>query len=263
MEEMLPLKNKKILVTRTQEQAGDFSRLLKERGAEPVEFPVIAIEPPESFSDFDYAIKDVRNFDWIIFTSVNAVKAVEKRLKDTGKDFKVFRKSKICAVGVATAGYLEAEGASVDLVPEKFVAESVAEGLIGQGIDGKKILYPKAEKTRDVLKEKLLEAGAEVVEAVVYRTVPAKKIPRKVLNLIKNGEIDVITFTSSSCVVNFMNIIRNNKITIDSEHPVVACIGPVTAQTAEESGLKVSVQPEEHTVPGLVCALSDYYRNSV
>lgn len=249
-----PLFGKRVLVTRSREQASDLSSLLGDLGAEPVEFPVIETQPPADFQEIDSAISRLDSFDWIIFTSVNGVKSVVDRLFETGKDVRAFGKAKLCAIGPATANELKHNSLRVELMPKKYVAESVLEEI--GDVSGKRILLPRADIAREVLPEQLRARGAQVEEIVAYRTVLAQPSNGDVKKMFEQKEIDMVTFTSSSTVRNFVSLAKG----ADLEGVRVACIGPITAQTANEAGLKVDILTDEYTIPGLVAAILEFYQ---
>lgn len=240
-----PLFGKRILVTRAREQASELSRLLREAGAEPIEVPVIRIEhvPPA-----ENLILRLQSADWIVFTSANGLPCLLNQLNMLGTDIRAIGKAKLAAIGPATAASLQERNLRVDFIPSEFVAESVAEEFPDP--IGRRVLIARAEEAREVLPEMLRKRGAEVDEIAVYRTV------------VENGElpdlstIDAITFTSSSTVRNF-RVRYPDEIT----GPVIACIGPITAQTAREAGLQVHVEPKQYTIPALVEALKEYFRH--
>jgi uroporphyrinogen III methyltransferase / synthase len=254
-----PLFGKRVLVTRSREQASSLAALLTGSGAESVEFPAIRVVPPEDFVDLDRAISAMPTYDWIIFTSANGVSAVMDRLVELGKDVRALGPAKLAAIGPATADSLRAYGLRVDYVPEQFVAEAVVAGLTAEGVSGQRILIPRAADAREVLPHSLREAGAVVDEVGAYRTIADTEAAADVRKLLEKGGIDVITFTSSSTVRNFLERsgLQNSLEKLDGV--TIACIGPITARTAEEYGLKVDVLAQEYTIPGLVQALSDYF----
>lgn len=240
-----PLFGKRILVTRARKQASELSRLLREAGAEPIEVPVIRIEhvPPA-----ENLILRLQSADWIVFTSANGLPCLLNQLNMLGTDIRALGKAKLAAIGPATAASLQERNLRVDFIPSEFVAESVAEEFPDP--IGRRVLIARAEEAREVLPEMLRKRGAEVDEIAVYRTV------------MENGElpdlstIDAITFTSSSTVRNF-RVRYPDEIT----GPVIACIGPITAQTAREAGLQVHIEPKQYTIPALVEALKEYFRH--
>jgi uroporphyrinogen III methyltransferase/synthase len=250
-----PLFGCRVLVTRTREQASALSEALARLGATPVELPLIEVHEPESYDALDWAIRRIGEFDWLVFTSANGVAAVRQRLAALGMDVRDLKGPRIAAIGPGTAEPLERLGIRVDLIPERFIAESLAEALIAQGLQGKRVLIARAEEARELLPERLAEAGAEVTVAPCYRTRPAADAGERLAQLLADGKVDVVTFASSSAVRAFVARLGVDGAGDRLSGVTVACIGPVTAQTAEEFGLRVDVMPEEHTIEGLVAAL--------
>ncbi len=248
-----PLLGKRVVVTRARDQARKMSALLEEQGAEPVEFPSIAIAPPEDCAPLDEAIATLERYDWVVFTSVNGVRMFWERLDALEKDSRALAGTRVAAIGPSTARALGARGIAADFVPAKYVAEEVAAGL--GDVRGLRFLLPRADLAREALARLLHEAGATVDEIVAYRTVPGRG-GRDVRALLEEGEIDAVTFTSSSTVRFFLQRIGTEANRL-LEGVTVACIGPITARTARELGLHVDVAAEEYTVEGLVRALAE------
>lgn len=243
-----PLFGKKIIVTRSREQASALSERLESLGADVVEFPVIRIVP---ISNQQPAVSDRQSYDWIIFTSANGVEHFIKRLKDVGLDVRAMGGAKLAAIGPATAAALENYGLKVDYVPSEFVAEAAVRDF-PEDPKGKKILIPRAKEARETLPDKLAELGAEVTVVPVYETVLEDSDAESVREMIEAGEVDAVTFTSSSTVRNFVSLIGDTKL---PENTTIACIGPITAETAKEVGLEPDIVAEEYTIDGLVEAL--------
>lgn len=250
--ERRPLLGERVLVTRSREQASALSERLMELGAEPIEFPVIQIVPPDDYSPLDEAIRRLSHYDWVVFTSVNGVKAFLKRLKAQGKDIRALGGIRICAIGPATAGEFSRYCLNVDYMPKKYTAEAIVEGI--GDVEGQRILLPRADIARRVLAVELAEAGAEVDEVVAYRTILGDSFAEGVKDMLLAGKIDIITFTSSSTVRNFVTVMRHGDLVRILKGVTVACIGPITARTARESGIRVDVVAEEYTIEGLVRA---------
>jgi uroporphyrinogen III methyltransferase/synthase len=254
-----PLFGKRILVTRSREQAGTLSSLLQRLGAQPVEFPVIQTVPPENLAPLDEALTAAQRYDWIIFTSVNGVKAVMDRLESIGKDVRVFGRSRLCAIGPATAQALGRHGLRPDLIPREFVAESILEDI--GDVTGQRVLLPRADIAREALAVELATRGATVDEVTAYCTVPGGGSGSAIRGMLERGELDIITFTSSSTVRNFMAALESTRgESGDAVLPLldrvrVACIGPITSKTAVDHGLSVHIQAREYTIPGLVEAI--------
>ena len=208
----------------------------------------------------DGAIKQVETYHWVVFTSANSVKYFMERLRAHGKDLRVLKGVNICTVGPKTAEALEQHGLRTDLIPAEFKAEGVLAALGGVNVKGKKILVPRAKVAREVLPEKLRELGAEVVVATAYENVrPASDVER-VKKLFEEKKIAAVTFTSSSTVHNFVEILGRKGYKRLLNGVKVACIGPVTAKTAEEYGMSTDIMPKEYTIPAFVDALVEYYK---
>ena len=250
-----PLFGKRVVVTRAREQASEFAAKLEALGAEVIQCPVIKIAELESYNALDMAISYLKEYDWLIFTSVNGVDAFFKRLNLQGKDVTALVEKQVCAIGPATAQRLQEMGVYVDLVPEKFVAESVAEGLQLFGMEGKRVLLPRALEAREVLPQMLEEMGAQVDVVPAYRTVLDDSRAELIREQLLSGSVDFITFTSSSTVKNFVRIVGRDILERTRGTFKIASIGPITSQTARELGFTVDVEAREFTVEGLVEAM--------
>ena len=247
----------KVLVTRAADQAGGLVSGLRSSGAEVVEFPTIKTVPPASWDDLDRAIGVLSSFEYVIFTSVNALAYFMLRLEELGRGGDSLKGLKFIAVGPKTAEALAERGLKADLVPREFKGEGVAEALSGEDIKGKRFLYPRAETAREVLPEMLRARGAEVVVAVAYRTVKPE-VDRETVSRLLSGGFSAVTFTSSSTVKNFVEIVGPDAIGF-LNGVCVACIGPVTKKTCEEMGINVSVVPRDYTVDSLLGALTEHF----
>lgn len=266
---------KRILVTRTREQASSFSERLRKLGAIPFEFPIIRIAPPLDWQPLDDALRHLCSatfayYDWLIFTSVNGVESVFGRLNEFGLALPIAGVTRVAAIGPATAAALARYGVQTDLVPGEYIAEGVAAALIedaksrGTTLAGKRILLPRAALTRDVLVTELKASGATVQEVVAYRTLPVSNDNAQgleVARMLQAGELHILTFTSSSTVRNFMQWLKSSAPTIAEKLtsnaageilPIIACIGPVTAQTARELGLHSQIEATTFTIDGLI-----------
>lgn len=254
-----PLFGKKIIVTRAREQASDFVELLNLYGAEPIEFPTIQVIPPASWEDLDRSIDGIREFDWIIFTSVNGVRFFFERLSKKG-DLRLLYGISVCAIGPQTAIELKRFGLNPDLIPNEYRAEAIIKEMGKEDITGKKILLPRAEKAREILPEELSRMGAKVKVVTTYKTIKPKNNLDMVKGLLKNREISVITFTSSSTVKNFFEMFKGGeeiKELIDGT--AIACIGPITAKTAEDLGIRTDIMPLRYTIPDLTEAIVEHF----
>lgn len=263
--EKRPLFGKKIVVTRTREQASDLVALLEEYGADCLEYSTINIEPVDDYSVLDKELENISACDWLLFTSLNAVTYFFKHLHAQGKDSRSLAGVKVAVVGRATGEELLKHGIKADLVPEKFTGEGLAEALIKGGVQGKRIVLPRALVARDVLPDMLEEAGADVVVAPVYQNVPPKGRKEQLREELGDKDIDMVTFTSSSTVTNFLTMVdaqSDDELHGLLDNVDIAAIGPITAKTVVENGLKVDVQPETYTINDMVSAIVDHYRKS-
>ena len=258
--ETLPLFGKKVLVTRAREQASDLSERLRVLGAIPVEFPTIGILPPESWADADHCIQELIRYDWIIFTSVNGVRFFVDRLLALGRDVRDLKGPQVCAIGPKTAEALEALKIRVKFVPQEYRAEAIFEGLKKEKLRDKSILIPRAKVARDILPEELRKAGAVVDVVEVYRTVLPKENVAEVRELLKKKEVSAITFTSSSTVGNFVEMLGLEEARELTAGIPVASIGPITAEKAKALGIETAVMPAEYTIPALVQALVEFFQ---
>jgi uroporphyrinogen III methyltransferase/synthase len=228
-----------------------------ENGAEPLEIPTIEIEPVKENSRLDSALISMSGYDWVVFASVNGVREVFKRLDYLNLDARAFSGTRVCAIGSATAEALRERGILADLQPRESVSESIVTGLTEEGVRGKSILLLRAEAGRDVLSQGLAQEGALVDDVAVYRTVMPEQSRERVKDLVAEGRIDVIIFTSSSTVTNLLSLLGGDATSLNGM--TLACIGPITAETARDAGLTVDVVARESTIPGLVDALVEYF----
>jgi uroporphyrinogen III methyltransferase/synthase len=254
-----PLAGKKILITRAREQSGEFSVSLKKLGAEAIEFPTIDIVPPLHWKELDRAIDQIKSYDWIIFTSANGVKFFFQRLGERGLSFRFPASLKVCAIGPATANQLKEKGIRVGYTPEEFVAEAILKGFRKMTVQGKRILLARVKQARDVLPNGLKKLGAEVDVVEAYRTIIPKGGSKRLRQLLIEGKIDVITFTSSSTVIHFVELLKKENLKKLLKGIAIACIGPVTSRTAERLGIKIHIQPDEYTIPALTRAIAKYF----
>ncbi len=262
--ERRPLFGKKVVVTRTREQASELVARLEEYGADCLEYSTIHIEPVEDYRILDAALEEMDTFSWILFTSLNAITYFFRRLYGTGRDVRHLGGLRIAAVGRTTARALREHGLQADLLPEKFTGEDLGRALIREGVRGRKILLPRALKALNTLPEMLADHGAEVVIAPVYRNVPPAGPRDELRRRLESGEIDVVTFTSSSTVTNFLTMVGAESA--EELHRLLrdvrlVAIGPVTAETIRKSGLQVDIQPETYTIPDMVDAIVNFYRD--
>ncbi len=256
--ENLPLFGKTVAVTRAEEQSQSFIQLLREKGAEPFSFPVIKTVPPQDWSPLDKAMETLDQYHGLIFTSVNGVDYFMQRLREKDKDIRELKGVRIYAIGPKTAQAVRDLGIRVDIVPEKFVAESLLESIGKENVKGKRFLLPRAETARETLPETLRELGAEIDVVPAYRTILPETGKQALIERLKEGSLDVIAFTASSTVKNFMELMGED-CKDELTKIAIACIGPITAQTAQDLGLKVDVVPTDYTIESLVQAIEDFY----
>lgn len=275
----LPLQGKRILVTRTREQASIFSERLQALGAAPIEFPTIRIVPPQDWEQLDSALNKLfledaverPYYDWLVFTSVNGVTICCERLITLGHTIEHMRHVRIAAIGPATASALKRYGLTADVVPDEYIAEGVAAALKndahahGISLVGQRVLLARAAEARKILVTELQQAGALVDEVPAYFTVAVAhddEQGQQVLRLLREQQLDILTFTSSSTVRNFMQWLSRDeervRLVTHNPHLTIACIGPITAQTARELGLTVAIEAQEFTIDGLVEAIVHY-----
>jgi len=255
-----PLFGRRIVVTRAREQASDFKGMLTELGAHCIEFPTIAIEPPPSWRELDEAIRRLASYDWAIFTSVNGVRFFMERLRALGLDVRELKGVRLAAIGPKTAEALEKTGLRVDLVPSEYRAESILDSLGDADLRERRFLIPRAMVARDILPETLRAKGAFVDVVPAYRTVIPRERGPEIAERFRKGEIHCLTFTSSSTVSNFFSLFDRSEILPLLEGVAIACIGPITAQTAVKHGLEVHIMPAEYTIPGLANAICLHFK---
>jgi len=263
-----PLFGKRVLVTRTREQASDLSRLLAAQGAEAIELPTLEIVPSHDPRELATAIDHLRTsaFAWVVFTSANAVTQFMRHLRDAGHDARAFGRARLAVIGAGTADALAAHGLRPDFVPEREVAEGLVDAFRERVMRGERVLLPRAEDARPVLIEGLEAMGAHVHELKLYRSEVPHHPDAEGLRRLRAGEIDIVTFASSSSVRNLIAMLGEQSREQGAESRgaraaevlrgvVIAAIGPVTAQAVRDAGLEVGVMADEYTVEGLVSAL--------
>ena len=254
--ERLPLAGRAVVVTRTGEQAGRLAAGLRDLGAQVIELPTIAVRPVGEDA-LRAAIAHVVDYDWLVLTSPNGVDRLFACLCDVGSDARRLAGLRIAAIGPGTADRVAQHGIRADLVPPRAVAESLAEALVAAGVGkGCRVLLPRAEGARAVLPETLRCQGAEVDDLAVYRTVVPGSVDRRVLASLGEGEVDLVTLTSSSTASHLVVLIETElgaDVLAEVRGRVdFAAIGPVTAQTARDLGLRVAVEADDHTIDGLI-----------
>ena len=252
-----PLFGKRVVVTRSRSQASKLVQVLDAKGALCEEIPTIFIDTPsDHYKGMDQAIDALDTFDWLIFTSQNGVNRFFDRLYNKGKDVRALGHVKIGAIGPVTAKELKHYGLTADCVPQKYQAEDLLAEMKPLLKPGDHILIPRAKEARSILPEGLEEAGASVTVVEAYQTVPDKEYKEKLISLLEQKEVDIITFTSSSTVHNLMKQIDGRKELLDGVS--LACIGPITADTCLSYGLKPDIVSEVYTIDGLVEAIENH-----
>lgn len=250
--EKRPLLGKTVLVTRARGQASLLRDLLERRGAKCIQFPVIEQVPPHDTSGLDESIKNIGQYDWIIFTSVNGVKFFLDRARQLGKDLRVLGGVKIAVVGKATSKYLEDLGIVPDVIPHKFQQEGLLEAFGRlEDIKGQSVLYPRAGAVRPNLEQGLKALGLNVNSVVTYET-RCPKLEEEEIDQLRDANVDCVIFTSSSTVDNFMKLCPQNIVDTLLDRAKIACIGPITKKNVERYGFTCSIEPECATIDALV-----------
>ncbi len=245
-----PLVGLRVLVTRTREQGGRLASALREQGAEPVECPLLETVPPADWGPLDRAIAHLASYRWAVFTSANGVASFCERLALAGLDGRALAGVRLAAIGPATAEALAGRGLRADLVPGEYVAEALAQGM--GDVAGARVLLARADIARPALAASLRAGGAFVEEVIAYRTLPPQGLRERLQEALPG--CDVVTFTSSSTVRHLVEALGPGGLGA-IEHAAVACIGPITSQTAVELGLRPAVVAGEYTIEGLIQAL--------
>jgi uroporphyrinogen III methyltransferase/synthase len=255
---------KRAIVTRTREQASELVAGLEEAGAGCYECSTINIVPVEEYDILDEAIERIDEYHWILFTSLNGVKYFFERLYSKGLDARDLKGPDIGVVGKSTADLLLRYGVNADLIPPLFTSDGLAESLLDQGVEGRNILIPRAREGREMMPETLRGAGAQVTIAPVYQNIPPQGRRDELRAELESGQVDLVTFTSSSTVNNFLTMVdAGNQEELEQlmQNVKIAAIGPITAKTVTDSGLKVDIQPGKFTIPEMILAIIDYYQN--
>lgn len=250
--ERRPLFGKCILVSRTREQASVLSERLLELGAEPVEFATIELSDPVSWEPVDQAIANIKDYDWILFTSVNGVKRFFQRVQQQGQDIRDLHRAELGAVGPVTAQALHARGLSVAKQPQEFTTDALALSFSEAEIAGKKILIPRANQARQEIITLLEQRGAQVEVVPVYQINQPDYSEEELKALFEPGKVDVLSFASSATVQNFVELLKDTPYLASALKLPVKAIGPITANTAKELGFKNIQTASVYTIEGLV-----------
>lgn len=258
--EKSPLFGKKIIVTRARAQASDLVARLSDKGAACIEIPTIKIVSPSDNGDLVNCVEKINAFDWLVFTSVNGVKFFFETLFSMKKDVRVLGHLKFACIGPATKKQLKKFGIICDIMPETYRAEAVAQAFSNITLKHKKVLLPRAKKARAVLPDELRKMGADVSEVIAYETEIDDENKQQLDALLGEKQIDMVTFTSSSTVSNFKRLLPQDKFQRIISNACIACIGPITAETALSQGIKPDITASEYTIPGLVNSITHYFK---
>lgn len=252
-----PLKGRNVLVTRAKNQAADLCRLLQERGAMPIELPLIELKSYGHQSGTMATLRKIFSYDWVVFSSVNAVDFTFRKLREMNLDARVLGASRVCAVGPKTGAELQKWGVWPDVVPEKYIAESLVEALSATGkISGATVLVPRAKEAREVVPDELAALGAKVDVLPIYENVRPEPHPLA-LKVVRAKNLDAVTLCSPSAAANWAGLLKEEGLPLDLA-PCVA-IGPATGDKARKLGLPVVGEGDEHTIEGMVAALEKYF----
>jgi uroporphyrinogen III methyltransferase/synthase len=263
-----PLFGKRIMVTRPREQSADMVDRLELLGAEAIEAPLVRIVPPDDYGPLDEACARVASFDWVVFSSANAVEVFVARLLASPLDLRALGAVRLCAIGPQTAERLARHGLKVDLTPPEYRAETLVQAFLELdrkgpgGVKGLKVLLPRADIGREVVADELRRQGAEVTDVVAYRTVgiePERDGGPDIYRLLLEGRVDVVTFTSPSAVRTFVHLLGAEPAADLLQKTIVASIGPVTAEAAAQYHIQSTIVPQEYTVPALVEAIARHF----
>ncbi len=254
-----PLCGKKIIVTRAAEQAGEFSGSLAARGATVLECPTIRLAEPESWQLLDLAIRDLPSYNWVVLTSGNAVRYFFQRMNTLGADARALANCRICAVGPKTADEIRSFGIKPDLIPADYTAEGVVHEFSRLDMQNMRVLFPRADRARNVIPSELKRMGAHVDSPVAYRNIFPERLPPETLFALEKRSVDCITFTSSSTVQNLAAMLGEELMLDMLKGVVVASIGPITSKSCRDLGLKVDIEPASYTLAALAAALEAHF----
>lgn len=258
-----PLFGKRIVITRARAQASGLVSQLTRLGAHCIELPTIQITPPKDIQVLKTAIEQISGYDWLVFTSVNGVKFFFDTLFDMGQDVRSLGHLKFACIGPVTKERLRDYGIISDILPETYRAESVIKAFSAISLADKKILLPRAKVARTILPEELTKMGARVDEVAAYETQLNPGGKQELVSLLENNEIDVVTFTSSSTVSNFMSLLDDKDTKSLLKNVKTASIGPITSDTARSLDIEPDIEAAEYTIQGLVNSLLTYYEGQL
>lgn len=256
--EKRPLLGKRIVVTRARAQASDLVERLSRLGAECIECPTIEVVPPDNWQPLDQALTALDTYQWLVFTSANGVTYFFERLFKQGLDTRALGHLNTAAIGPVTAQRMRDFGLNTDIMPESYQAESVIEAFSDQSVNGKRMLLPRAKEARPILPLELKRMGATVDEVTTYQTIQTTVERTDLIDRLQSGRIDMVTFTSSSTVRNFKALLPEASAAALMQPVAVACIGPITAETAESLGFSTDIVAQNFTIDGLCEAIVDH-----
>jgi uroporphyrinogen-III synthase len=256
-----PLAGRRIVVTRAPEQAGELVRALEARGAAVLSLPTVSFAPPQNPAEFDAALARLGDFDWILFTSQNAVRFFCRRSTETGLGQTAFgaTRARVAAVGSATARAITTEGMRVDYVAQTQTGESLAAEL-RDSVGGKQVLLPRSDRVDDRLPSALREAGATVHEVVAYRTLPPQTLDGELMGIVRRAEVDAIVFASPSAFHNLAAFVPFTELAALSKRIQFATIGSATTRALREAGVRVAIESNDSSSAGLADAIAKYYQ---
>ena len=259
-----PLAGKRIVVTRSPEQAGELIRELERLGAEVLILPTVSFAPPSDWQPVDSALRVIGEFDWILLTSQNAVRFLAERLRELKLDTKVVQTEKpsIAAVGAATAQAAAEAGFRVDYTAQERSGEGLAHEL-QLSLRNKRVLLPRSDRADDRLPTSLREAGAHVTEVVAYRTAAPRELDAQIVNRVQRGEVDAIVFASPSAYHNLSDAMSATRLAELSSRVDFAAIGPTTARALREAAARVAIEANESSAAGLADAIAKHYQRQV
>ncbi|MGM7702207.1 uroporphyrinogen-III synthase [Pseudalkalibacillus sp. Hm43] len=250
-----PLSGQKILITRSEEQALPFVRSIEKKGGEALVIPLLSFQSPNDPKMIKQAVQKLHSYQWVIFTSQNAVRFFMESLEEAGQPIERLHTCKVAAIGKKTLERLEAYGVNVDFYPSEFVAEQFAKEFIEWIQPGEKILLPHGNLARTTIRDELLENGYEVDAVITYETVADTYRKAELREAITNASVDIVTFTSSSTVHFFFELLGDGTAL---EGCLTACIGPITAETLEQYAITPDIIAEEYTIDGLVQSIESF-----
>jgi uroporphyrinogen-III synthase len=254
-----PLKGYRVLVTRGKKQAAKFMNLIAANGGVPHAIPLIDFIPVANAGHVEKQLNSLEEYDWLIFTSQNGVEFFFALLQQVKKPVKM---PKIAVIGNKTKEALAAKGYAPDFIPDQFVAEAFAAQFLGHLAEDDKVLIVKGNLARSVIADEINQFGAYCEEFIAYDTIFPETSERVLIELLQNGSVDIITFTSSSTVQHFMEAVRRLGMQKEAGKKIVVCIGPITRKTAEDYGLEVAVCPdEEYTTHAMIESLIHYLQD--